>query len=237
MSAPRRFSDGVTNIGKGEALSEMPFPDPTKTYGYFNDFFEYQDGDWVLSNNNDGTTAISDSLAGGVVVLTSDTAENDFDFMQLTKDDGTNDSETFLFATGKKAWFKIRLKFEVVADCESVFGLHIVNTDPRNAAPSDGIYFNTDDGVDEVDLIIAKDSIVTRVGGVHTMVDDTFVSLGYYWDGIDTVHYFVDDVEKGSVYINDNLPDDEYLAVSWGLESGSGAEIMYVDYIGAWMER
>jgi len=242
MGAPQRYADGVTNIGKGKTLSEMPMLDPTKVYGSWYDFFDYTAADWIVSTSGTGAVVVSDTLAGGVGVLTTGgTAEGDFDFFQESNDGGTDDAEVYLFATGKKAWFKTRFKIVDVDQTEYMLGLHIVNADPRNAAPTDGVYFNSDDETGDVDLIIVKGSSSTVASGVCTMVDDTFVTLGFYWDGVSTIHYFVNDVEIGSVGVGTSLPDDEYLSLSWGIEAGAagaaGTYRMFIDYIGAWMER
>ena len=239
MGSPVRYADGVTNIAKGKTLSEMPILDPTVLHGYFNDFFEYAAADWVVSTSGTGALAVSDTIAGGGLVITPGAAtENLFDAIQLSNDGGTNDAETFLFATGKKAWFKTRLQGADVDQMELVIGLHIVNTDPRNAAPSDGIWFNSDDETTDIDLVIAKNSSQVLVSGIATWADATWVSLGFYWDGVDTVHYFVDDVKKGEVYVGTSLPDDEYVAVSICNETGeAAANALTVDYVGAWMER
>jgi hypothetical protein len=238
MGAPKRYSDGVTNIGKGKTLSEMPMLDPTKVYGYWNDFFTYADADWVITSTNAGTTIISATETGGVVVLTTDTAEQDADWHQLSTDGGTTVSLPFYFSVGKKAWFKSRLKLGEITEAEAVIGLHTTDTDPSLSAVSDGVWFETLDGVETLDLVIMKNSLPARVTGVYTLLDDTFVEIGWYWDGIDTIHYFINDVEVGSIGVGTSLPDDVYLSPSWGAEAGSGAAcVMSIDYMGFWMER
>ena len=212
--------------------------DPTKVYGYFNDFFEYTATDWVVSTSGTGAVAVSDTITGGAAVLTTGTGDNEHDWMQLSNDGGTDDSEVFLFATGKKAWFKARFKMGDVTQNEYMLGLFIENTDPRAAAPSDGIWFESVDATTDLDLIITKNSSNTTASGIHTMVDNTFVAIGFYWDGISTIHYFINDVEIGSIGVGTSLPDDEYVSLVWGNENGEvGAQTMTIDYIGAWMER
>ena len=238
MGAPQRYADGVTNIGKAKTLSEMPMLDPTKVYGYFNDFFEFTAADWVVTSiNGPGTTVVSDALPGGVVAITTDTADNDADWFQLSKDGGTNDSEVYYFATGKKAWFKCRFKITEITNADVVLGLHIVDTTP-DAGLTDGVYFVTVEDSEELDLVVRKDSSDSGVSGIHTLLDDTFVTVGYYWDGVKTIHYFINDVETGSVGVGTSLPDDEYITLSFGAKTGTGAAaVLSIDYIGAWMER
>jgi len=242
MSSPKRFSNGVTNVEAGSTLGMMPALDPTKIYGYFNDFFQYAATDWVLSTTEAGagsaSEAIADDETGGVLLVTNAGGSGDHDNFQLSRDGGTNDSETFLFATGKKAWFKARFKSNDGDKVTTHIGLHIVNTDPVNAAPTDGVYFKTTTATADISLVCVKDSVSSVASGLGTLGDDTFVSVGFYWDGVDTIHVFVDDAEVATVTPGTTLPTDEYLAVSFGVENGeAAANTLEIDYIGAWMER
>ena len=242
MGAPKRYSDGVTNIGKAKTLSEMPMPDPTKTYGVFDDFFTWDAGvSWEISDDDSGgTELISATETGGVLVLTNTAGATDYCFVQYSEDGGTTPSTTFLFATGKKAWFKARLKVNDDTPNASYWtaGLYIDNDDPYNANPDDGVWFESGAASNEVDLYITKGGSDTISAGVFTTTDDTYLTIGYYWDGVDTIHYFKNDVEEGSVGVGTSLPDDAPCALSFGIENGeAAANIMHIDYIGAWMER
>ena len=116
-------------------------------------------------------------------------------------------------------------------------GLYLANTDPINDPPEDGIWFESADGTGEVDLVISVSDSRTVASGICTLTDDTYVTLGYYWDGIKTVHYFVNDIEVGSIGVGTSLPD-VVTSLSFGFENGEAvANTMTVDYIGAWMER
>lgn len=241
MGAPQRYSDGVTNIGKAKTLSEMPMLDPTKTYGVFDDFFTYAAADWENDEDGTGTELISATETGGVLVLTTEGAQtDDFNFVQYSEDGGTTPSTTFLFALGKKAWFKARLKLsETTANISSwTAGLYINNEDPIASNADDGVWFESATTSTDVDLYITKGGSDTVVAGAFQCVSGTYLTLGFYWDGIDTIHYFKDDVLEGSVGVGTSLPDDATCAISFGLENGeAAANAMHVDYIGAWMER
>jgi len=239
MSTPKRYKNGVNNIDSGKVLSQFPDMDPTKTYGYFNDFFQYAATDWVLTTAEGGagsaTEAIADDETGGVLLITNAGGSGDHDNFQLSKDGGTNDSESFLFATTKKAWFKTKVKSNDGDKVHCFLGLHIVNTDPVNSAPTDGVYFELTGGV--INCQVRKDSVSSTETLAATFGDDTFIVLGYYWDGVDTVYVFVNDTEVVTIG-STNLPDDEYLAVSFGVENEeAAANTLEMDYIGAWMER
>lgn len=239
MSSPQRATSGINNILPGQTMSQFPSMDSSLVYGYFNDFFQYTATDWVINTteagNGSATEAISNVDAGGVLGLLNDDANEDHDNLQLSKDGGTNDSETFLFATGKKAWFKTKIKSNDGDKVHIFIGLHIANTDPVNAAPTDGVYFEITGGV--INCQVRKNSVSSTETLAATLGDNTFITLGYYWDGVDIFHVFVDDVEVVTIG-STNLPDDEYLAVSMGVENEeASANSLNIDYIGAWMER
>lgn len=239
MTTPRRFTKGVTNVDSNRTYGQFLEPDPTKVYGYSNDFFVYAATDWVLTTAEAGagsaSEAIADDETGGVLVVTNAGGSGDHDNFQLSKDGGTNDSESFGFSTGKKAWFKARFKSNDGDQIHSFIGLHITNTDPVNAAPTNGVYFEITGGV--ITMVVRKDSVSSSETLVATLGDDTFVELGYYWDGIDTFSIFVDDLEITPTVGGANLPS-ELLAVSFGVENEEAdTNTLELDYIEAYMER
>lgn len=239
MSSPQRFKNGVTNVDIGKSMSQFPAPDPAKTYGYWNDFFTYAATDWVLTTAEAGagtaSEAIADDETGGVLLITNAGGSGDHDNFQLSKDGGTNDAETFKFAQGKKAWFKTKIKSNDGDQVHMFLGLHIANTDPVNAAPTDGIYFELTGGV--INCQVRKNGVSSSETLIATLGDDTFIELGYYWDGVGLVNVFVNDAFVVSIG-NGNLPDDEYLALSFGVENEEAdTNTLEIDFIGAWMER
>jgi len=239
--SPRRYKKGVTNVDKGTTMGMFLDMDPSLVYGYFDDFYQYAAADWVISTAEGGagsaTEALSDTGLGGALVLTNAAGSGDHDFLQLSKDGGTNDSETFKFQSGKKLWFKIRFQGNDVDQSLYYAGLYITNTDPPNSAPTDGVYFRSDDGDAYVDLVVTKNSTSTTTTQIATMKDATNIVLGYKWDGVDKIYYYVNETEVG-YSATTNLPNDECLALSFGIENGeAAANTMTIDYIGAWMER
>ena len=241
MSSPMRYVNGITNVASENVFGQFPQPDPTKVFGYFNDFFQYSATDWVLSTIEAGagsaTEAISDTETGGVLLITNDAADGDHDNFQLSHDGGTNDSESFLFTAGKKAWFKARLKTSDADKVHVFIGLHITNADPVNAAPTDGLYFELTAGV--LSCVMRKNAVSSSeiLTPTPALADGTFFTVGYHWDGVNTLYVYVNDIEVTTIG-STNLPNDEYLAVSFGVENEEAvAKTLSVDYIGVWMER
>jgi predicted glycoside hydrolase/deacetylase ChbG (UPF0249 family) len=69
------------------------------------------------------------------------------------------------------------------------------------------------------------------------MADDTFITLGFNYDGGSVMEYCVNGVVAGTSAVT-NLPDDEDLAISFALQNGEAvAKTMTVDYIFVAKER
>jgi hypothetical protein len=72
---------------------------------------------------------------------------------------------------------------------------------------------------------------------VATLANNTFVSLGFYYDGVSQVQYFVNGVSAGAS-VTTNLPDDEDMTVSFAIQNGEAvAKTMTVDYVFVAKER
>ena len=115
-------------------------------------------------------------------------------------------------------------QLEVVFESDPVGGL------------TDGIYFRKLDGSTTLYLVAEKDSVETTLA-VATLADDTYVVLEFYYDGGDRISAFVDGSRVGSIAVT-TAPDDEELALSFGIQNGAAAaKVLSVDYIGASQER
>lgn len=227
MGAPTRFPNGLTTTEKASPLGEFILPDVTSAHVYFEDFDYYNAADWTVTSVGVSTEALADE-DGGVLLLTNAAADDDSVFLDKV-------GESFLMASGKKVWFEARLKVSDATQSDWVAGLQITDTTPL--AVTDGIYFRKDDGDANIDFVVIKDSTDTTETGVATNVDDTYVRLSFYYDGKDKIRYYVDGVMQGSVATT-NLPDDEALTVSFGVQNGEAvAKTMSVDYILAAKER
>ena len=91
-----------------------------------------------------------------------------------------------------------------------------ITTQLTPLATTDGVFFIKDDGDTNLDFIVEKDSTSTDTTAIHTVVDDTFVVVGFFIDpNTSQVSYFINSSEPVGV-VNTNLPDDEELTVSFG---------------------
>jgi len=227
MPAPTRFTNGVTTVPKTNVLGYFGLPDPTEFHTYFEDFDTYTAGDWTVTETQAGATQALTDGDGGQLLLTNSAADNDLVSLQKV-------GESFKFEAGKKLWFKARFKVSDATQSDFVVGLVITDTTPLDV--TDGVFFMKDDGDTNLDFHVEKNNTATSATAIAT-VGTSFFTVGFYYNGVDKVHYFVDGVEKGYSAVT-NLVDDEELAVTVAIQNGeAAAKTMTVDYIFVAKER
>jgi hypothetical protein len=202
-------------------------PNPFDVHQYFNDFDAYTAGNWTITETGSGSRALADGV-GGLLLITNAAADDDANFFQKT-------GESFKFQSGKRLWFEMRFQVNDATESDIVAGLQITDTSPL--AVTDGVYFLKADGAATADFVVMKNSTATTASAVATLADATNIVLGFYYDGSTAVKYYVNRVYTGSSVLT-NLPDDEELTISFGIQNGAAAaKTMTVDYILAAQER
>tara|TARA_R110000764_G_scaffold36904_1_gene82342 strand:- start:36 stop:725 length:690 start_codon:yes stop_codon:yes gene_type:complete len=228
---PTHFTNGVSDVVTGNPLYELGVLDPTKYHTYWDDFDTTPiAAQWTLTATSagTGTSAITVPDAdGGLARITTAANENDGIYAEWI-------SETFKLESGKKTWMKCRLSVGDAAQSDWLIGLHSTDTTPHDATlryifesvdGSAAVYFNNDNNTTDSDS-----------STLHTMVDDTFVTLAAYYDGGTTIQLFVDDAPV-STMTGITVPAAE-MAVGFGYINGAaGAETADVDYILVVKER
>jgi hypothetical protein len=232
------FTSGVTNVvtgGTGELLKQ---PDPIKYHVYHEDFDKYTASDWVITTTEGGSGAATEALGdgdGGLLVVTNDDADDDSDEFQWAGGSG-GVIESFKYEATKGLYFKTRFKVNDATQSDFAVGLVITDTTVIDGT-TDGIFFRKADGATSIELVIEKDSTETTVS-CGDAADDTFMTLGFYYDPrIRKFSVYKDNVKVGTA-VNTNAPDDEELAVSFAIQNGAAAaKVMTLDYISAGKER
>lgn len=226
-----RLPNGFTNVGDSSIFANMTQPDPTKFHEYWNDFDTYTAGDWVVTETQAGATQALTAGDGGWLLLTNTAADDDLIALQKTP-------AAFTLTAGKKAFFRCRFKVSDATQSDVVFGLQVVDTTPLDV--TDGIYFLKSDGAATVNFICRKNATTgsTSASSVATLANDTFVTLGFYYDGIDKVYYSVDGTIGGSLDASSSYLPDTITTVSFAVQNGEAvAKTMTVDYVYAAIER
>jgi len=226
-----RFPNGVTNVAENDLFCDLAMPDPTQFHTYFNDFDTYAAGDWTVTES---TTTITQALTdgdGGLLLLSNTAADDDLCARQKV-------GESFLLESGKKTFFKARFKVSDATESDLVMGLQVTDTTPLDV--TDGIYFIKADGSASVDLVCRKNATTGSnvASAVVTLTDDTFVTLGWYYDGQDKLTYSVNGTVTGSLDASSAYLPDTDLTVSFAIQNGAAAaKTMTVDYVFAAKQR
>lgn len=219
------FPNGLTNSRSGDPFNSLGVPDPTKYHIFFDDFDRFAAAEWTITTTEAGAGAASEALTdedGGVLLITNDNADNDADFFQKI-------GESFLCQAGKELFFKARFKVSDATESDFVIGLQITDTAPLDV--TDGIFFQKDDGDANLDFHVEKNNTASSAAAVATVVSDAYLTVAFHYDGKSKVKAFVNDVGVASLPVT-NLPDDEVLTVSFGIQNGeAAAKTMHLDYI------
>ena len=214
-----RFINGVTNVTKQNVLGQYKNLDPSINHELFDDFDTYNAADWTVTTVGTSTEALANE-DGGVLALTNSAADDDSVFLQKA-------SASFLMELGKKTFFKARFKLLDATESDAVIGLQITDATPLDV--TDGVFFRKDDGDANLDFVVEKDDTATEATAITTLENDTYITVGFAFDGKEKIEYFAGANSKnptrlGQVTI-ENLPDDEVLTVSFGVSSTSGTSV------------
>lgn len=185
--------------------------------------------DWTVTlvegGAGESTVALEGGADGGLLLITTDAAENDGVNMQAK-----GEAFTLSLTTAAPCAFSCRLKVSDATQSDFLVGLCITDTDLLGGM-TDGAYFRKVDGSATVSAVLEKNATETT-GTAHTMVDDAFVWLEMYFDGA-VMHFYVNGAEITAL-AQTNLPDDEYLTPSIHFLTGEAvAKTMRVDRISA----
>ncbi len=228
-----RFPNGISTAAPNSTLHNMGAPDPTRFHSWLEDFDRYISTEWTVTEVGTATQVIIDG-DGGLLEIVNSAGATDSAF--LAWDGGASAAlENFKFEAGKKLFFKARFKVSDATQSDFVIGLQKKDTTPLDV--TDGVFFQKDDGDALLDFYVEKDNVPTIATGIATVEDDTFLTIGFEYNGVDFVDYYVNDAKQGSSIV-ENLPDDEELSISFGIQNGEAvAKSMIVDYIFVAKER
>lgn len=222
---------GISNASRNSTLAAMGQLDPTKFLTYFDDFIhEPLSTEWTITATSagSGTSAISTpDLDGGCARITTAANEDDGLFAQTI-------GEVFLLNSSKKTWIKTRFQVGDAIQSDLIIGLHSTDTTPQDATMrflfesvdgSAALYFNNDNNTDDNDS-----------STVATLEDDTFVTVGAYYDGNGNIQLFLNDALVTTM--TSQTPPGAEMAVGFGyLNGAAGAETTDIDYIFVCKER
>lgn len=174
----------------------------------------------------DTTLALEAGAEGGVLLVTTDNADNDGANVQAL-------GEAFKLASGKECYFGC--KFKISEATQSDFLIGLVITDGENdmlGGVTDGVYFRKVDGATTMNFVLEKNTSETATAYGTAIEADTWYTVEFYFDGTD-VDWYVNGVEQ-TAPVTTNLPDDEFLTPSFQFLTGTTSAItMRVDWMRA----
>jgi hypothetical protein len=226
-----RFPFGLTNVNDVDLFADMVQPDPTLFHQYFQDFDTYVAGDWTVTETDAAATQALTAGDGGLLLVTNTAADNDLVALQ-------KNPAAWSFTSGKKTFFRCRFKVSNATESDLVFGLQIVDATPLDV--TDGVYFLKADGSTNVAIVARKNATTgsTSATAITTLADNTFIELGWCYDGQSTIAYEVNGTVLGSLDGSSSYLPDTTCTVSFALQNGNAvARTMTVDYIFVAKER
>ncbi len=204
-------------------------PNPGRTHEWHNDFDDYSASEWVISTTGSSTPAVQNA-DGGILAIANSGGATDATFFQWSGLTNASVVETFAWEATQALWFHARCKMSSAATSQFVMGLQITDTTPLGT--SDELAFHKDNASASLYFTAIKSSTVTSLTGLGTILDDTYFTVGFWWDpNLGVLTCYFNGNPTGSTTTTTNFPT-RTLAISFGLQNGdANARTLSVDYI------
>lgn len=200
-------------------------------YGIFDDFLSYQttDNGWITVIDT-GSTVAAGTEAGGTVVLTNHTDDNDAAIIYLS-------GKPFDCATGKTIWFEARVKMTEANDNDANAYVGLTAGTVATAVP-----LTVDGGGPTADHAIGffklEDgttwSAENTATGATTTADVKAISTSYIRFGFiaktTEIQYYVDDVLVATHTTTANIPTNSMCPV-FAVKGKGTSNVMTVDWV------
>jgi hypothetical protein len=229
MSNPTRYSNGVSTNDAQYLNGNYPLPAPFTTSGssltgvaqYANDFTDSV-AEYTVTGTS-STFALT-SGNGGLGLITPGAAS--------TATAAYKTASNVAFVAGNQVWFSTRIKASAVTGTKAFYvGLR------NGSAVTNGLWFAKAASSTSINLVSTVASTATTlVTGVATAADDTYLTLGYYFDGVDLLVYNNNTVvaRVSAPVIGTNIPS---VALGTVMQiTPTATDTLTVDYISASVE-
>jgi hypothetical protein len=177
MVTPVRYPQGVSNAAAWQFFSQMGIENPFYYRRFVDDFDvlpAVTDG-WTVTEVSGGTMALSSTLDGGNVVMTTTTTIDSSVSIQAIE-------PTFIPSAGNKLFFVSRFSTSDVIDSNIVAGLMPITANPFSP-PSFGIYITNLSGSNQFALNVISNatSTITPFPALsNTFVANKTIDVGIY---------------------------------------------------------
>jgi hypothetical protein len=218
--------------GAREWFANLPVANDPNTVCYYNDFLfaqDYSASDWTVTETQAGATqAIAADELNGALLLTNSAADDDVNQLQSAE-------EWIKLSAGKRVWFETKIKVSDATQSDIFVGFATTDT-TIIAGTTDSVGFRKADGSTAVEALTEDNTSETSTASVHTLADATYVTLGFAWDGISKVKFYVNRALAATHTAN--IEQTNKLALTYTLQNGEAvAKTMTIDYAYVAMER
>lgn len=203
--------------------------DPTYAYMFWDDFTDLPTGKYTATQATAGTFALGDGAGGVALADCNSTTATQGINVQL----GGTTGEFIKPAADKDIWFEARVKAADTATGPEFFlGLAaidttIIATSANSSANHIGWQSVTDDNVL---LFSAENAGTGSTDAATTLVDDTWVRLGFKVNGVSTIDQYIDGVKQSETHVTANIPVTE-MTLSLVCQSGGTTDpIVHIDW-------
>jgi hypothetical protein len=216
--------------GPREWFEKLPIGQEPDYVVLCNDFIkesDYTAGDWTVTETGDGTQAIAADELNGALLLTCASSDNDSIEMQLVQDN-------WKMSAGKRLWFEAKFKVSDATESDFFIGLATTDTTVIDGT-TDSVGFKKADGSTTVQSV-TEDNTSETTNTAYTCAADTYVTVGFYWNGSDAVEFFVNRSKVATHTAT--IEQTNKLALSIALQNGEAvAKTMTIDYFFLCQER
>lgn len=214
-------------LSGGRTIVDAALANETDPYGHFFSTATNATGEWLVSHDAvvaDTQLPTIQSAANGIVKCTTDATSGERISFQKT-------GAGFIMSVGKPMFFKARMKFTNTTQ-DAFWGLAVTGaTDPHASRPAGFVAF-TLTAAAGIEFATGDAGSATASAALTTatsIVADTYFVSGFYWDGVDSVDFYIDGSRKATTTLT--LPTTLVLSPVFCVESNGAAEAMFVDYV------
>ena len=212
-------------------------------FGFIDDFLSWDDASyrWLLTQASAGTIAMDPAAKGGVLLMDSGgTTNNQGVQMQAG---GAIGAASFIPSAASKIYFEARVKIADIGTSGSDTGNMLVGLTAVSAAvlssgandTANHISFEHLDDDGAVDFHSEKAGSRDSSTGLHTLVDDDYVKLGFLVDGLTSITPFVNGVAKTAH--TTQVPIVAMAPTIVCHSAGTTDPILHVDWVACYQEE
>ena len=173
-------TDGKVILNPSQYFSKAVSQTQVVDSKYFDDFFSL-DSNWTVTEDDAACTqAIEDEQFGVVLLTNKATTDNNAQQVQWSK-------EIAKPTQGKRLWFEARINCNGGDATNLDFFIGLAATEDLTGVadnmPANGIGFHKDDGDTNIDFSTSDGGTNIEQAAVATLANDTYVRLGFSFDG------------------------------------------------------